>query len=294
MFLGLTPTVAAVTHLEHDHPDCYPTLADIRDAFARFLALVPSDGVIVGCGDHPRVAQLLDRPWEARVRTCGLSGSNEWCATEVRPNPLGGHDLNVQHEGRPWQHVRLRVPGLYNVQNALVALTIADWLGVDRVVIGQALRTFAGIGRRFEVLGEVDGITVVDDYAHHPTKIEAVLSAARTRYPGRPLWAVWQPHTYSRTRALWGAYVKCFGQADHVIVLDVYPARERETLGVDPAKLATEIAHTDVRDISGLTAAVAYLRSHLEPDAVVLTLNAGDANLVAVRLLAQLAEPQGE
>jgi UDP-N-acetylmuramate--alanine ligase len=294
MFLGLAPKVAAITHLEHDHPDCYPTFDAIREAFARFAGLVPSDGLIVGCGDHPAVEQLLADPWGAAVQTCGLSSSNDWYATEVFPNPVGGHDLNVRHNGQLWQQIRLRVPGLYNVQNALVALVIAEWLGVDRVVIGQALRTFAGIGRRFEVLGEVGGITIVDDYAHHPTKIEAVLSAARARYPGRPIWAVWQPHTYSRTRALWGDYVTCFGQADHVIVLDVYPARETETLGIDPAALATEMPHADARHIPGLKAAVAHQRSHIEPDAVVLTLNAGDGNLVAVRLLAQLAELQGE
>jgi UDP-N-acetylmuramate--alanine ligase len=175
----------------------------------------------------------------------------------------------------------------------LVALVIADWLGVDRVAIGQALRTFAGIGRRFEVLGEIGGITVVDDYAHHPTKIRAALSGAQARYPGRPVWAVWQPHTYSRTSALWGDYVISFGQADHVIVLDVYPARETEELGVNPAALVTEMVHADARYVPDLEGAVAHLCSHVEPDAVVITLSAGDGNLVGVRLLAQLAERQG-
>jgi UDP-N-acetylmuramate--alanine ligase len=294
MFLGLAPSVAAVTHLTHDHPDCYPTMADIREAFADFLGSVPSDGLIVGCADHPAVEQLLAHPWQATTRSCGLSSGNDWYATDVLPNPMGGHDLNVHHRGKLWQRIRLRVPGRYNIQNALVALVIADWLGVDRVEIGQALRTFAGIARRFEVLGTAGGITVVDDYAHHPTKIEAVLSAARARYPGRPLWAVWQPHTYSRTRALWRDYLRCFDQADHVIVLDVYSARETDTLGIDPAVLATEMMHADAQPIPELEVAADYLRAHVEPDAVVLTLNAGDGNLVAVRLLAQLAERQGE
>lgn len=294
MFLGLDPTVAAVTHLEHDHPDCYPTLDEMYEAFAQFLRLVPSDGLIVGCADHPAVEQLVARPWAAAVQTCGLASRNDWRATEVLPNPIGGYDCNVRHHGQLWQHIRLRVPGLYNVQNALVALVIADWLGVDRAAIGQALRTFAGMGRRFEVLGDVGGVTVVDDYAHHPTKIRAVLSAAQARYPGRPVWAVWQPHTYSRTRALWGDYATCFEKADHVVVLDVYAARETETLGVDPAALANEMVHGDARHIPDLEAAATYVRSHVEPDAVVLTLSAGDGNLVGVRLLTQLAELQGE
>jgi UDP-N-acetylmuramate--alanine ligase len=294
MFLGLAPTVAAVTHLEHDHPDCYPTFAEMREAFARFVGLVPSDGLIVGCVDHPAVRELLSREWKAAVQTCGLSDADDWHATEMFPNPLGGYDLNVWHSGQRWHHVRLRVPGLYNVRNALVALAIADWLGVDREVICQALRTFPGIGRRFEVLGRAGEVVIVDDYAHHPTKIEAALSAARTRYPGRPIWAVFQPHTYSRTKALWGAFVECLGQADHVIVLDVYPARETDSLGVDPAALAAQIVCADARYVPDSQAAVTYLRSHVEPNAVVLALSAGDGNQVAVRLLAQLAEPQTE
>lgn len=294
MFLGLAPTVAAVTHLEHDHPDCYPTFAEMREAFARFVGLVPSEGLIVGCADHPAVQELLSREWKAAVQTCGLSRTNDWYATDVLPNPLGGTDLNVWRSGQRWHSVRLSVPGLYNVQNALVALAIADWLGVARGTICQALRTFPGIGRRFEVLGRAGEVVVVDDYAHHPTKIRAALAAARARYPERPIWAVFQPHTYSRTRALWGEFVECLGQADHVIVLDVYPARETDSLGVDPDALAAQIARADARYIRDLKAAVAYLRSHVEPNAVVLSLSAGDGNQVAVRLLEQLAEPQGE
>jgi len=294
MFLGLAPTVAAVTHLEHDHPDCYPTFAEMREAFVRFIGLVPGNGLIVGCADHPAVKELLSLEWEATVQTCGLSNANDWYATEVLPNPLGGHDLNVWHSGQRWHSVRLRVLGLYNVRNALVALAIADWLGMDRGTICQALRTFSGIGRRFQVLGRAGEMVVVDDYAHHPTKIRAALSAARAHYPERPVWAVFQPHTYSRTRALWAEFVECLGQADHVIVLDVYPARETDTLGVDPAALAAQITRADARYIRDLCAAVAYLRSHVEPNAVVLSLSAGDGNQVAVRLLEQLAELQRE
>jgi len=294
MFLGLVPTVAAVTHLEHDHPDCYPTFAEMRKAFVRFIEPVPSNGLIVGCADHPSVKELLSLEWEATVQTCGLSNANDWYATEVLPNPLGGHDMNVWHSGQRWHSVRLRVPGLYNVRNALVALAIADWLGMDRGTICQALRTFSGIGRRFQVLGRVGEMVVVDDYAHHPTKIRAALSAARAHFPERPVWAVFQPHTYSRTRALWGEFVECLGQADHVIVLDVYPARETDTLGVDPAALAAQITRADARYVRDLHAAVAYLRSHVEPNAVVLSLSAGDGNQVAVRLLEQLAELQRE
>ncbi|MBN1640573.1 MAG: UDP-N-acetylmuramate--L-alanine ligase [Anaerolineae bacterium] len=290
MFLGLAPTVAAVTHLAHDHPDCYPTFADVREAFAQFLDLVPADGLIVGCGDHPTVVDLLAAQRRAPVQTCGLDQGNDWRAGAVRANDAGGHDVDVYRARQRWGCVRLAAPGLHDVQNALVALAIADWLGVERAAIVRALGTYAGVGRRFEVLGEAHGVAVVDDYAHHPDKIVAALSAAQVRYPGRPVWAVWEPHTYSRTRALWDEFVSCFGGATHVIVLDVYPARETDAMGVDAARLARAIAHPDAQHVSGFDAAVEHLLAHVEPNAVVVTLSAGDGNQVGLRLLAALHE----
>jgi UDP-N-acetylmuramate--alanine ligase len=293
MFLGLAPTVAAVTHLAHDHPDCYPTYADIRAAFAQFVKLVPPDGLIVGCGDHQTVVELLEAVRGTQVQTCGLDSGNDWQACRVRGNAAGGHDFDVTLGGQPWGEVRIAVPGLHNVRNALVALAVAAWLGVEQAAIVRALGTFAGVGRRFEVLGEAHGVVVVDDYAHHPDKIQAALSAAKLRYPARALWAVFEPHTYSRTRALWDEFAASFGQADHVIVLDVYPARETDDLGVDPAQLADDIVDAGAHYASSYDRAVAYLLARLERHAVVVTLSAGDGNQVALRLLARLAEMDG-
>ena len=290
MFLGLQPDVAVVTHLEHDHPDCYPTFAAMERAFEQFLAQVSPDGLIVGCGDHPAVSALLSKAHRARVQTCGLGSENDWHTTEVWPNVFGGHSFEVCR-GEDWSCVRLQVPGLHNVQNALAAIVVADELGVDKETICRALATFGGVGRRFEVLGQAADITVVDDYGHHPAKIRAALDAARARYGSRPLWAVFQPHTYSRMRVLWDGFVASFGQADHVIVLDVYAARETETLGVRSADLAAEMAHPDARYIDGFEAAVAHIVSHAEHDAVIITLSAGDANKVGVRVLEELREP---
>jgi UDP-N-acetylmuramate--alanine ligase len=288
MFLGLKPTVAAVTTLEHDHPDCYPTFAEMQEAFEQFTDLVPADGLIVGCGDHPAVASLLQSKRHVAVQTCGLDSRNDWHTLEVWPNPLGGHDFEVCHDKSYWGCARLQVPGVHNVQNALVALGIADWLGVERETICRALTAFSGVGRRFEVRGQAGGITVIDDYGHHPTKIRATLSAARTRYGARPLWAVFQPHTYSRTKTLWDEFRTCFAQADHVVVLDVYAAREKDTLGVHAATLAAEIDHPDARYISSFETAADYIVSHVEPEAVVITLSAGDGNEVGVQVLEKL------
>jgi UDP-N-acetylmuramate--alanine ligase len=282
--------VAGVTHLAHDHPDCYPTYADIRQAFAQFLGLVPAEGLIVACGDHPTVVDLLASGYDAPVQTCGLADGNDWQARDVQANGAGGHDVDVFRAGQHWGRLCVPMPGLHDVQNALVALAIADWLGVERAQTVDALGTFAGVGRRFEVVGEAHGVSVVDDYAHHPDKIRAALSAARARYPGRSVWAVWEPHTYSRTRALWDAFRNCFGQAAHVIVLDVYPARETDTLGVDVDRLVRDIVHPDARHIGGFDATVGYLLAHVKPSDVVITLSAGDGNQVGLRLLERLAE----
>jgi len=290
MFLGLDPTVAAVTHLEHDHPDCYPTMDDMRAAFEQFLSLVPGDGLIVGCGDHPQVAKLLAGITHAPVRTCGLKPENDWYATGVQADSLGGYEFVVCSPDGEWGTAQIALPGLHNVQNALVALVVAQWLGVEKGAICQALRSFEGMGRRFEVIGQVDGVTIIDDYGHHPSKIRAALDAARARYGDRPLWAVFQPHTYSRTKALWTEFATCLDRADHVVVLDVYAAREKDTLGVRAADLAAAMVHPDVRYIAEIAPAAEYIVSHLEPQAVVLTLSAGDGNQVGFRVLKKLGE----
>ena len=313
----------------------------------------------MGCGDQPAVAALLDgareRLWRtedvrrtndvrrtkdvrrtedvrATVQSCGLGEENDWQATEVQANALGGHDFavmravpggrrpsrtndvrrtnDVQRQTPPkrqlWGAVQLAVPGRHNVQNALVALVTADWLGIDRDTIVDALATYPGVERRFEVrapaggpVGDqagdpvgAEGLVVIDDYGHHPTEIRATLAAARARYGARPLWAVFQPHTYSRLRTLWDDFCTCFGDADHVIVLDVYGAREKEKLGGSAASdlasvLAAEMAHGDARHISDFYAAAEYIVSNAEQNAVVITLSAGDGNQVGRLVLDQ-------
>jgi UDP-N-acetylmuramate--alanine ligase len=290
MFLGLKPNVAAVTHLEHDHLDCFPTFADMRAAFEQFLDLVPADGLIIGCGDQPAVSALLQRGYVAPVQTCGLGQENDWYALEMRPNPQGGQSFKVSRKGKEWGCVHLQIPGIHNVQNALSAIAIADWLDVNPQVTRRSLAAFTGVGRRFELRGEIDGIAVIDDYGHHPTEIEATLAGAKARYGVRPLWAVFQPHTYSRIKALWRAFLSCFKQADHVIVLDIYAAREKDTLGVSAADLATEIVHPDVHYIADFDDAAGYILAHAEPNAVIITFSAGDGNQVGEKVLAQIGQ----
>jgi UDP-N-acetylmuramate--alanine ligase len=295
MFLGLRPTVAAITHLEHDHPDCFPTMRDMVAAFDRFVDLVPAEGLIVGCADQPAVADLLDRVQarsRAAVLTCGLETERDWRAAELEVNSLGGYSFAVYESGKCWGTVRLQAPGIHNVQNALLALVVADHAGVRREQICEALEAFVGAKRRFEVVGQAGGVTVIDDYGHHPTEIRATLEAARARYAERPVWAVFQPHTYTRLAALWDEFCTCFDDADHVIVLDVYAARETDTLGLSAASLAEQIRHRNVEHIPGLEAAARAIVDRVEPDGVVITLSAGDGNRVGTRVLEQIEQVQ--
>jgi UDP-N-acetylmuramate--alanine ligase len=294
-FLALRPHVAVVTNVEHDHPDCYPTFEDFRRAFEEFVALLPPDGLLVAGWDQP-VARELGQARAARglpVAFYGLAEDATWRAEEVRPNFAGGSDFLAVREGRVLGLVRLRVPGRHNVSNAIAALAVADHLGVPFPTARSALTGFRGVGRRFELKGEADRVTVVDDYAHHPTEIRATLAAAREQYPERPLWAVWQPHTYSRTQVLVDEFAQAFDQADHVVVLPIYPAREQQPLGVSSADVVARMRHPDVRLVDSLEGAVVLLATEVQPGGVVLTLGAGDGDRVGEWLLSALRE-EGE
>lgn len=296
-FLGLRPTLAVITNVEHDHPDCYPTFEDFRAAFEAFVALLPEHGVLVFCVDDPEASKLgeLAATQGKTVIGFGLDKDSNrkfsvtnWRATDIRPNGAGGSDYVALVGGESQGLVRLRVPGTHNVVNSLAVFAVADQLGVPFSKVSQALRTFRGIGRRFEVKGVANGVTVVDDYAHHPTEIRATLAAARSNYPGREIWAVWQPHTYSRIKTLLVDFAAAFGDADHVLVTPIYAARETDDLGVSSADVVARMDHADVRVVSHLDEAVDLLEAGVRSSDVVLTLGAGDAYLVGERVLGRL------
>jgi UDP-N-acetylmuramate--alanine ligase len=286
MFLGLRPQVAVVTNIEHDHPDIFPTPAEYQAAFRAFADLLPAGGRLVVCADDPGSAQLgkqLDQMAVA-VDSYGL-GRGQWQALDLRVNPLGGSDFLVQNDKSTIGLARLRVPGEYNVRNALAAITVTSHLGVDFDTIRRALAAFGGIGRRFQIKGEVGGVTVIDDYAHHPTEIRATLAAARQQYPGRRIWAVWQPHTYSRTRTLLADFAASFDDADRVVALDIYRSREQDTFGIDTAAVLAHMEHPHAYHIGQMADAAAYVLDRVQPGDVILTLGAGDGHLVGTWLL---------
>lgn len=281
-FLGLEPQVAVLTVVEHDHPDCYPTLESLQDAFREFINRLPPDGLLVASIDDPGV-RSLGREWESAggtVRWYGSGADATWRATDLQPNQAGGSDFVVSRRGQTVGLVRLRVPGKHNVLNALATIVVADWLGLPFETVRSTLTDFRGVGRRFEIKSEVNGVIIVDDYAHHPTEIEATLAAARERFPGRRIWAVFQPHTYSRTRALMDEFARAFTDADEVIVLDIYAAREIDDLGVSAQQLVARMPHPHARHIAGRHAAADYLVAHVRPGDVLITMGAGDGYMV--------------
>jgi UDP-N-acetylmuramate--alanine ligase len=289
-FLSLKPNVAVVTNVEHDHPDCYPTPEEFNEAFREFVELVPKDGLLVACWDNAAAREIAEarRKSGGRVVFFGLGEGAEWRAEEVRPNFAGGVDMLATRGGETLGLVRLRQPGAHNASNGMAALAVADYLGIPFQVARKALTEFRGVGRRFEVKGEAEGVTVVDDYAHHPTEIRATLEGARGRYEHRPLWAVWQPHTYSRTKALLDEFAEAFELSDHVIILPIYASRESDALGIRSEDVKEAMSHPDVRVAESMDEAVVWLATEAFADDVVLTLGAGDGYLVGEWLLEAL------
>lgn len=298
-FLALRPSVAVITNVEWDHVDSYPTAETYDAAFRQFAASVADQRRLVLCDDDPGVRRVIDTPDavsygidESIARdpvSCRLAPL-DWTAAVVRTTDEGT-TFGLWHYNRRTFARRLlgdRRIGLYgdhNVRNALAAIATATILGVDQGVIAETLTRYSGAGRRFEFKGEAGGVTVIDDYAHHPTEVRATLQAARRRFGDRRLVVYVQPHTYSRTRALLDEWADAFGDADVVRVGEIYAAREQETLGVDARMLAERIRHADVALAGDLQLATDRLLTILRPGDVLLTLGAGDGHQVGEAVL---------
>lgn len=264
MFLGLRPNIAVVTNVEWDHPDFFKSADEFEDAFRRFSLLVPSDGALIGCSDDAGANRLLD--WRGQQ------------ANTPKLIPYSSYEKRGVVFNRA-------IPGEHTAVNELAAIKAVERLGVSKVESAAALRTFEGVARRFEILGDIGGIVVIDDYAHNPTKIRAVLSASRSRYPDREIWAIWQPHTYSRTRTFLDQYAESFHDADHVIVTEIYAAREQPVEGVNGAATAEALHHPDARFASTFGEVLDRLIQGVRPPAVILTMSAGDASRIGMAYL---------
>lgn len=293
MFLGLKPTIEVVTNVEHDHPDCYPTPEDYQAAFIEFIKRLPVDGTLVVYAETSGTVQLIAEAEKSgksviqyglRPKTTQGQSAHVY-ASVLTPNTRGGFTFGASVLGKSVT-VELQVPGRHNVANALATLTVAQLLGLPLVGAAQALGKYIGTGRRFEVRGEASGVVIIDDYAHHPTEIKVTLAAARARYPRRRIWAVWQPHTYSRTRTLFNDFAKSFDDADEVIVTEIYAAREPEQ--AFSSRQIVDRLRKPAHFIASLKDVSNYLVSHLRPGDVLLVLSAGDADQISTDVLTQM------
>lgn len=297
MFLGLHPDIAVITNVEWDHVDCYPNPASFQQAFAQFTGLVPPGGTVIYCGDDPGSRSLHDTAAKTGVQwiSYGLGAGNAWRAGVIKANIAGGVDFDVLQQDKVLGRLSMPLPGEHNVRNALAALAAAGSAGYDVFSkLAENLkfsRIFVGTKRRLEITGASYGIIVVDDYAHHPTEVRATLSAARQRYPRRPIWVLFQPHTYSRTRALLDEFRDSFENADHVLITDIYAAREHDTLGISALDVVKTLhRHPDARYAGDLEAATRLLLAELAPEDVLITMGAGNSDQVGRQVLAELRQ----
>jgi UDP-N-acetylmuramate--alanine ligase len=290
-FFYLKPDIAVITNIDADHLDFYGNLEGVREGFARFLRQVKETGCAVLCLDSEDVAAIRHKA-RCRVVTYGINTDADITAAGIEPAG-NGTSYRVVSAGRPGVRVSLSVPGAQNVANSLAAIAVGRELNIPEERIADALATFRGVGRRFELLGEACGVKVIDDYAHHPAEIAATLRAARKwRSPGR-LMAVFQPHLYSRTGQLLDSFATCFADADEVYITDIYGAREQPINGVTGQLLAEKVAANRpgvlTEFVSPKERIIEILLSRVREDDMVVFLGAGDIREVGEDMARRLA-----
>ncbi len=238
-FLSFFPKISVISNIDADHLDFFKDLDDIRHSFKKFAQLLPDDGSLVISGDIENVNEITDG-LPCRIITYGSSESFDYYPSDIVYDDHGNPSFTAHLPSGKELKIRLAVPGIHNVYNALAAIAVANILNIEDEHIVSALSLFGGTSRRFEYKGEIGGVTIIDDYAHHPTEIKATLTAAQN-YPHNKIWCVFQPHTYTRTKALLNEFADALSLADHVVLADIYAAREKDNLGISSRTLADKI-----------------------------------------------------
>lgn len=284
-FLKFNPRIELILNVDADHLDFFKDLDDIRHSFRLFSEKLNKDGILIINGEIPDLSYFTQR-LPCKIITYGLEADDDYTAKNISFNEYacGSYDLYVN--GEKLDHITLNVTGLHNVSNSLAAIAAARELGIPMEHIKAGLMKFKGTDRRFEYKGEVNGITILDDYAHHPTEIEATLTAAKN-YPHRKIWCAFQPHTYTRTKALLHEFGKALSLADHVVLADIYAAREADTGEIHSKDLQAEIRRqgTEVDYFSTFEQIENFLLKNCHPGDLVITMGAGDIVNVGEDLL---------
>lgn len=284
-FLQFNPFIAIILNVESDHLDYFKTLENIRRSFHAFAQRVPDKGLLVISEKIDNVKELTDG-LTCHVETFGLSEKANWRAENIVHEADGRNSFDVYHNSAFFTTIHLHIPGEHNITNALAAIAASAFLGAAPEDCVKGLHHYTGTERRFQLKGKKDGITVIDDYAHHPTEIKAALAAAQN-VQHNTTWCVFQPHTFSRTRFLFDEFGEAFGDADEIIIADIFAARETDDGTVSAAQLADRIAQTgkSARYVGDFAAIEAYLREHCKSGDLLMTVGAGDVYKIGENFL---------
>ena len=280
------PKISIILNIEEDHMDFFKDIDDIRNSFHTFAKLLPDDGTLIINGEISHLEEILEG-LDCNVIIYDVHKENaDFSAKESAHDEKGNVSFLLLVKGQEAGRIQLSVNGLHNVSNALAAIAAASLLEVPMEKIREGLLSFEGTDRRFQYKGDVNGFHIVDDYAHHPTEIRATLEAARS-YPHKETWCVFQPHTYSRTKAFFHEFADALSLADHVILADIYPARETDTLGMSSELLADELKTKgcDVHYFPGFEEIETFILENCKNDDLLITMGAGDVVNIGENLL---------
>ncbi len=287
-FLKFSPAIAVVTNIDKEHLDFYKDLEAIKSVFLDFIHRIPFYGLAVLCLDNEAVQDIIPGI-KNRYTTYGLSSQADLQAKNVRFDGLCSC-FDLYHHGRDLGEICLNMPGIHNIYNSMAAIAVGLELEIPFTTIKAALETVQGVQRRLEIKGESGGVTVIDDYGHHPTEVKTTLLALKECWPDRRKVVVFQPHRYTRTQALFAEFTRAFYQSDVLLVMPIYAASEQPIAGVDAALLCAGIkahGHKDVRCVSGPEEVVQLLAGVLAPDDILLTLGAGDVWKIGEQVLTE-------
>lgn len=286
-FLSFFPKISLILNIDADHLDFFKDIEDIRHSFRLFAEKLPADGTLIINSDTDKYTEIIrDLPCE--IITYGLNSNADYTAQNIQYNEYGYATFDCVKDGVNLGTYSLSVPGIHNVSNALATLVLGFKLGLNSEALKTGLKHFQGTDRRFQYKGKVGEVTVIDDYAHHPTEIKATLTAAKN-YPHKSLWCVFQPHTYTRTKALLPEFARALTFADHVVLADIYAARETDNLGISSRDLQKQILElgTDCHYFSTFDEIENYLLENCIPGDLLITMGAGDVVNIGENLLSR-------
>lgn len=284
-FLSFSPKISIILNVDADHLDFFRDIEHIRQSFRQFAEKLPDDGCLIINSDTPEY-QAITEGLPCQVITYGLNQPGIYTASEIQFDNVGNPSFICLKDGAPLGKFTLSVPGTHNVSNALAVIALSQKLGLGTEAIQKGLASFSGADRRFQYKGNVGGVAIIDDYAHHPTEIQATLSAAGN-YPHKKLWCVFQPHTYTRTQALLKEFAQALADADAIVLADIYAAREKNTIGITSRDLQKEILAlgTPCKYFPTFDEIETYLLENCREGDLVITVGAGDIVKVGENLL---------